>query len=68
MAPENTSVAAPTIRFSDDLQGRQDRGELIALATFFFDPKSEHLTVFFPDTLTEEEAVAVLKKYRCWPR
>ncbi len=57
-----------TVKFSPDLQARQDQGELIALATIFYDPGTDRLEYYFPENLTEQEAIAMLRRFKCFPK
>jgi hypothetical protein len=57
-----------SIRFSGELQAAQDRGELIALATVFYRPADDHIVMYFPSAISEEEAVAVLRAHKCFPK
>ena len=56
------------IRFRGDLAEQQDRGQLIALTTIFYRPETDRLELYFPESITEEEAVSMLRKYRCFPK
>ncbi len=56
------------VRFSPDLQARQDQGELIALTTIFYDPGTDRLEYYFPTNLTEAEAIAMLRRFKCFPK
>jgi len=69
MAPENVSVEKDSaIRFRGDLADQQDRGQLIALTAIFYRPETDRLEFYFPESISEEEAVAMLRKYKCFPR
>lgn len=55
------------IHFHNDCAEKIERGKgvLIALVTFL--PDEDSLAFSFPYTMDQEEAIAILKKFNCFP-
>ena len=70
MASKNAPVieSVNSVWFGGELQAAQDRGELIALATVFYRPADDQIVMYFPLAISEDEAVSMLKKFRCFPK
>jgi hypothetical protein len=68
MSESVTTQSDSGIQFTGELQAAQDRGELVAIATVFYRPAEDNLVMYFPTSITEEEAVAVLRLHRCFPK
>ena len=56
-----------SIHFTDDIKELMDQGELINLIVVFYKPRENKLQCYFPTSITEEEALAILRKYDCFP-
>ena len=56
-----------TLHFTDDVQELVKRGNLIPLVVVFYKPQEDKLECYFPTAITEEEALAILRKYDCFP-
>ena len=67
MATTDTSVESK-IHFSGPLLEKQDAGRLISLATVFYNPETDSLEHYFPCSISEEEAIAMLRRFRCYPK
>ena len=61
------TIGQSAVRFSGDLQMRQDQGKLVALATVFYNPETDQVEHYFPEAITPEEAIAILKAFHCYP-
>jgi hypothetical protein len=68
MSESVTIQSDSAIHFSGELQAAQDRGELVALATVFYRPADDMLVMYFPLSISEEEAVSMLRRHSCFPR
>ena len=65
---EMDAPAGSTVKFTGSLREQQDSGELVALAVVMYRPGTDQIEHYFPLTISEEEAVAMLRRYKCFPR
>lgn len=43
-------------------------GKMTSVAFFFYDHRTDELRALFPDTISEEEGTALLRKFGCYPK
>jgi hypothetical protein len=62
------SPQSDEVTFSDGITEQMREGKLVCLAVVFYKPESDELMYHFPTNFPEEEAIAILKKYKCYPQ